>query len=68
MDVGKAVSGRQSYFILTKTITGNLTIAADNDAKRMAYDRSFGSPLGGPVIPLALAPTGRAEWLPKRRL
>jgi hypothetical protein len=39
LNVGKAVSGRQQSFNFTNTITGNLTIAAVNDAKRMAYDR-----------------------------
>jgi hypothetical protein len=49
-------------FEITNTITGNLTIAALNEAKRMAYDKTHLALLnGGPVIPLALAPTGRAE-------
>ena len=61
LNVGKAVSGRQHSFKFTNTITGNLTIAATSEAKRMAYDRSQLALLnGGPVIPLALAPTGRA--------
>ena len=48
-------------FEITNTITGNLTIAALNEAKRMAYDKTHLALLnGGPVIPLALAPTGRA--------
>jgi len=48
-------------FEITNTITGNLAIAALSEAKRMACDRSQLALLnGGPVIPLALAPTGRA--------
>ena len=48
-------------FEITNTITGNLAIAAFNEAKRMAYDKTDKALLnGGPVIPLALAPTGRA--------
>ena len=48
-------------FEITNTITGNLAIAALSEAKRMAYDKTHLALLnGGPVIPLALAPTGRA--------
>ena len=48
-------------FEITNTITGNLAIAALSEAKRMAYDKTQLALLnGGPVIPLALAPTGRA--------
>ena len=69
LNVGNAVSGQQESLEITNTITGNLTIAATSEAKRMAYDRSQLALLnGGPVIPLALAPTGRAEWRPKRGL
>ena len=53
--------GNSKSFEITNTITGNLTIAALNEAKRMAYDKTHLALLnGGPVIPLALAPTGRA--------
>ena len=69
LNVGNAVSGQQLSLEITNTITGNLTIAATSEAKRMAYDRPQLALLsGGPVIPLALAPTGRAGWRPKRRL
>lgn len=69
LNVGNAVSGQQESLEITNTITGNLSIAATSEAKRMAYDRSQLALLnGGPVIPLALAPTGRAGWRPKRRL
>jgi hypothetical protein len=61
LNVGNAVSGQQQSFEITKTITGNPTIAALSEAKRMAYDKTQLALLsGGPVIPLALAPTGRA--------
>jgi hypothetical protein len=39
LNVGNAVSGQHKSFEITNTITGNLAIAAVNDAKRMAYDR-----------------------------
>jgi len=69
LKVGKAVSGRQNSFNFTNTITGNPMIAAESEAKRMAYDRfHLALLIGGPVILLALAPTGRAEWRPKSRL
>ena len=53
--------GNSKSFEITNTITGNLAIAALSEAKRMAYDKTHLALLNrGPVIPLALAPTGRA--------